>query len=101
MKDMLEAGVHFGHQTARWNPKMKPYVFGARGGIYIIDLQKTVALAQAAAGFVWRPKSQASASDVFGDKQAKSADFEIRLDYGFVDYGDFDATHRIGFHLAF
>ena len=42
MKSMLEAGVHFGHQTKRWNPKMKPYIFGARNGIYIIDLQKTV-----------------------------------------------------------
>ncbi len=42
MKQMLEAGVHFGHQTKRWNPKMKPYIFGARNGIYIIDLQKTV-----------------------------------------------------------
>ncbi len=44
MKQLLEAGVHFGHQTKRWNPKMKPYIFGARNGIYIIDLQKTVAL---------------------------------------------------------
>ncbi len=52
MKEMLEAGVHFGHQVARWNPKMKPYVFGARGGIYIIDLQKTVTMAQEAAKFV-------------------------------------------------
>lgn len=42
MKQMLEAGVHFGHQTKRWNPKMKPYIFGARNGIYIVDLQKTV-----------------------------------------------------------
>ncbi len=42
MKQLLEAGVHFGHQTRRWNPKMKPYIFGARNGIYIIDLQKTV-----------------------------------------------------------
>ena len=42
MKQLLEAGVHFGHQTKRWNPKMKPYIFGARNGIYIIDLQKTV-----------------------------------------------------------
>ncbi|MGE4233870.1 MAG: 30S ribosomal protein S2 [Bacteriovoracia bacterium] len=42
MKELLEAGVHFGHQTSRWNPKMKKYVFGARNGIYIIDLQKTV-----------------------------------------------------------
>jgi small subunit ribosomal protein S2 len=41
---MLEAGVHFGHQTNRWNPKMKPFIFGARNGIYIIDLQKTVPL---------------------------------------------------------
>jgi small subunit ribosomal protein S2 len=44
MKQMLEAGVHFGHQTRRWNPKMKPYIFGARNGIYIIDLQQTVAM---------------------------------------------------------
>jgi len=42
LKDMLDSGVHFGHQTQRWNPKMKPYVFGDRGGIHIIDLQKTL-----------------------------------------------------------
>jgi small subunit ribosomal protein S2 len=52
MRQMLEAGVHFGHQTKRWNPKMKPYIFGARNGIYIIDLQKTVSLARAALRFV-------------------------------------------------
>src|SRR5260370_28109356 len=52
MKQLLEAGVHFGHQTKRWNPKMKPYIFGARNGIYIIDLQKTVSLARAAFKFV-------------------------------------------------
>ena len=52
MKQLLEAGVHFGHQTKRWNPKMKPYIFGARNGIYIIDLQKTVAMARAAFRFV-------------------------------------------------
>jgi len=44
MKELLEAGVHFGHETKRWDPKMKPYIFGARNGIYIIDLQKTVQL---------------------------------------------------------
>ena len=44
MKELLEAGVHFGHQTRRWNPKMKPYIFGSRNGIHIIDLQKTVNL---------------------------------------------------------
>jgi len=42
MKHLLEAGVHFGHQTRRWNPKMKPYIFGARNGIHIINLQETV-----------------------------------------------------------
>ena len=42
MKQLLESGVHFGHQTNRWNPKMKPYIYGARSGIYIIDLQKTL-----------------------------------------------------------
>lgn len=42
MKQLLEAGVHFGHQTRRWNPKMKQYIFTSRNGIYIIDLQKTV-----------------------------------------------------------
>lgn len=52
MKDLLEAGVHFGHQTSRWNPKMKPYIFGARNGIYIIDLQKTVLHAKDALNFV-------------------------------------------------
>src|SRR5687767_6799844 len=44
LKDLLEAGVHFGHQTKRWNPKMKPYIFGERNGIYIIDLAKTARL---------------------------------------------------------
>ena len=44
MKELLEAGVHFGHETKRWDPRMKPYIFGARNGIYIIDLQKTVQL---------------------------------------------------------
>jgi small subunit ribosomal protein S2 len=52
MKQLLEAGVHFGHQTKRWNPKMKPYIFGARNGIYIIDLQKTVVMARQAFRFV-------------------------------------------------
>jgi small subunit ribosomal protein S2 len=52
MKQLLEAGVHFGHQTRRWNPKMKPYIFGARNGIYIIDLQKTVQLFKTAYAFV-------------------------------------------------
>ena len=44
IRDLLDAGVHFGHQTQRWNPKMKPYVYTDRGGIHIIDLQQTVGL---------------------------------------------------------
>jgi len=52
MKELLEAGVHFGHQTKRWNPKMKPYIFGARNGIHVIDLQKAAALFQKAYDFV-------------------------------------------------
>jgi small subunit ribosomal protein S2 len=52
MKALLEAGVHFGHQTSRWNPKMKPYIFGARNGIYVIDLQKTSKLFDRAFNFV-------------------------------------------------
>src|SRR5438128_406393 len=48
MKELLEAGVHFGHQTKRWNPKMKDFIFGERNGIYIIDLQKTHRLLQQA-----------------------------------------------------
>ena len=52
MKELLEAGVHFGHETKRWDPKMKPYIFGARNGIYIIDLQKTVQLFKEAYQFV-------------------------------------------------
>jgi len=52
MKELLEAGVHFGHQTKRWNPKMKDYIFGQRNGIYIIDLQKTIKLFKEAINFV-------------------------------------------------
>jgi small subunit ribosomal protein S2 len=52
MKALLEAGVHFGHQTNKWNPKMKPYIFGARNGIYIIDLQQTVGFFQTAYQFI-------------------------------------------------
>ncbi len=52
MKELLEAGVHFGHQTKRWDPKMKPYIFGARNGIYILDLQQTVKLLDVAHEFV-------------------------------------------------
>ena len=52
MKELLESGVHFGHQTRRWNPKMKEYIFGERNGIHIIDLQKTLKMFKEAASFI-------------------------------------------------
>ena len=58
MKELLEAGVHFGHQTKRWNPKMKEYIFGERNGIYIIDLQKTLKLFKDAMRFVGEMSAQ-------------------------------------------
>ena len=58
MKELLEAGVHFGHQTRRWNPKMKPYIFGSRNGIHIIDLQKTVSLFKEIHDFIVRIVSE-------------------------------------------
>ena len=64
MKQLLEAGVHFGHQTRRWNPKMKEYIFTERNGIYIIDLQKTVKKAEEAYNFV-RSVSEAGDSVLF------------------------------------
>ena len=58
MKELLESGVHFGHQTRRWNPKMKPYIFGSRNGIHIIDLQKTVKLFNEIHDFIVRTVSE-------------------------------------------
>jgi small subunit ribosomal protein S2 len=69
MKQLLEAGVHFGHQTRRWNPKMKPYIFGARNGIYIIDLQKTVSLFKIAYNFVADTVSQGRSILFVGTKK--------------------------------
>jgi small subunit ribosomal protein S2 len=72
MRELLEAGVHFGHQTNHWNPKMKPYVFGARNGIYIIDLQKTVDSTRAACEFVKKITSEGKKVLFVGTKkQAK------------------------------
>jgi small subunit ribosomal protein S2 len=69
MKDMLDAGVHFGHQTQRWNPKMKPYVFTDRGGIHIIDLQKSVVSAKNAADFVMKVASDGGRLIFVGTKK--------------------------------
>jgi small subunit ribosomal protein S2 len=73
MKELLEAGVHFGHQTKRWNPKMKPYIFGARNGIYIIDLQKTVRLFKNAYNFV-REAAQAGETVLFVGTKKQAQD---------------------------
>src|SRR3984957_4729709 len=69
MKDMLDAGVHFGHQTQRWNPKMKPYVYTDRGGIHIIDLQKSVVSAKNAAEFVQKIAAQGGRMIFVGTKK--------------------------------
>jgi len=77
MKELLEAGVHFGHQTRRWNPKMKPYVFGARNGIYIIDLQKTVDATRKACDFAVKLASEGKKVLFVGTKkQAKEVVME-------------------------
>jgi small subunit ribosomal protein S2 len=74
MKDLLEAGVHFGHQTKRWNPKMKPYIFGERNGIYIIDLGRTAKLYREASDFVSSIASQGGTVLFVGTKrQAQDA----------------------------
>jgi small subunit ribosomal protein S2 len=74
MKELLEAGVHFGHQTKRWNPKMKEYIFGERNGIYIIDLQKTLKLFKEAMRFVGEMASQGKSLLFVGTKrQAQEA----------------------------
>jgi small subunit ribosomal protein S2 len=74
MKELLEAGVHFGHQTKRWNPKMKEYIFGERNGIYIVDLQKTLKLFKDAMRFVGEQASQGRTVLFVGTKrQAQEA----------------------------
>ena len=74
MKSLLEAGVHFGHQTRRWNPKMAPYIYTERNGIYIVDLQKTVKKLEEAYAFV-RQLSENGQSLLFvgTKKQAQEA----------------------------
>lgn len=77
MRELLEGGVHFGHQTKRWNPKMKPYIFGARNGIYIIDLQKTVKLFKDAYDFIENVTASGKSVLFVGTKkQASEAIYE-------------------------
>ena len=74
MKELLEAGVHFGHQTRRWNPKMKEYIFGERNGIHIIDLQKTLKMFREAARYVTELSAQGRTLLFVGTKrQAQEA----------------------------
>jgi small subunit ribosomal protein S2 len=74
MKELLEAGVHFGHQTRRWNPKMKEYIFGERNGIHIIDLQKTLKMFREAARYVAEIAAQGKSILFLGTKrQAQEA----------------------------
>ena len=74
IKELLEAGVHFGHQTKRWNPKMKPYIFGERNGIYIIGLGKTAKLFRQAEEFVQNTAAEGGTVLFVGTKrQAQDA----------------------------
>ena len=87
MKDLLEAGVHFGHQTKRWNPKMKPYIFGERSGIYILDLGKTVKMFKTAEQFVRQLAAEGKtvlfvgtkrqAQDVIAEEAARSGMYYV------------------------
>lgn len=72
LKAMLEAGAHFGHQTHKWNPKMKPYVYGERNGIYIIDLQQTVPMAKKAYDFIKKTASSGKSVLFVGTKRQAS-----------------------------
>ncbi|MBF0112635.1 MAG: 30S ribosomal protein S2, partial [Desulfamplus sp.] len=77
MRQLLEAGVHFGHQTRRWNPKMKKYIFGARNGIYIVDLQQTVKMFRDAYDFIIDVASQGKSILFVGTKkQARESIYE-------------------------
>src|SRR6202142_1420838 len=77
MKELLEAGVHFGHQTKRWNPKMKKFIFGKRNGIYIIDLQKTLKQFKQASDFITKVASAGKNVLFVGTKrQAQDAIYE-------------------------
>lgn len=87
MKDMLEAGAHYGHQARRWNPKMKPYIFGERNGIHIIDLQKTQKLFKKAAEFIEKTTAKGGhvlfvgtkrmARDLVAEEAARSGQYFI------------------------
>ncbi len=72
MRQLLEAGVHFGHQTRRWNPKMRPYIYGERNGIYIIDLEQTSRALERACEFVRKAASEKKNIVFVGTKKQAS-----------------------------
>ncbi|CAM2005852.1 30S ribosomal protein S2 [Acanthopleuribacter pedis] len=78
MKELLEAGVHFGHQTKRWNPKMKKYIFGSRNGIYIIDLQKTLKKFKEAVAYVQNVAEQGGNVLFVGTKRQAQESIEVQ-----------------------
>ncbi len=89
MKQLLEAGVHFGHQTRRWNPKMRPYIYGERNGIHIIDLRQTVEQTAAAADYVKNLTSDGGVVLFVGTKkqaQAAVAEHATRSGMPYVNY---------------
>ncbi len=90
MRDMLEAGVHFGHQTHRWNPKMKPFIFGARNGIHIINLQKTYPLFMNAVNFAKSVVASGSQILFVGTKRQAQEVVEEQADRCSMPY----VTHR-------
>lgn len=90
VKEMLEAGVHFGHQTHRWNPRMKPFIYGARNGIHIIDLQKTLKLCRDACGFVNKIVAQGGDILFVGTKRQAEAIVEEEARRARM----FSVTHR-------
>lgn len=89
MKQLLEAGVHFGHQTRRWNPKMKPYIFTERNGIYILDLEQTLELIETAYNFVKDVVAEGNSIIFVGTKKQAQESIEEeakRCDMPYVNY---------------
>ena len=90
LKQLLEAGAHFGHQTHKWNPKMKPYVYGARNGIYVIDLQQTLPMAQKAYEFIKKTSAAGKSVLFVGTKRQASPVVKQAAE----DCGAFYVTNR-------
>jgi len=86
MKALLEAGVHFGHQTRRWNPKMRPFIFSERNGIHIIDLQQTVGRLEEACGFVRELAAEGDAILFVGTKKQAQETIETEAKRCFMPY---------------